>query len=284
MPSAQNFSSPDDLRREPWAAHARQWGRLGPPLRPCPEDLQRLADTWRNSLGGSLPARRLEILLLGVTPEIAVHSWADDFFLTAIDATEVMLRAVWPGDGPRRRAFQADWLRMPFPPATFDLVLSDCGLAPLSGPGQLEALGRELRRVLRADGRVVMRHFARPANPEPVETVIQAVATGLVANFHELKLRLLMALPADPAGVCLGAAWQRFQDLFPDRKKLAKQLGCPLETIGTIDAYQGRDARYVFPPLLELVEVFTGFTLTRGVPGTYPLAPVSPVFALTPKP
>ncbi len=277
-------SDPAALGREPWAAHARQWSRLGPPLRPCPEDLQRLFTTWRHSRTEPLPERRLEILSLGVTPEIAVFPWADDFFLTAIDASELMLRAVWPGDGPRRRAVQADWLRMPFPEAAFDLVLSDCGLAPLSGPGQLAELGRELRRVLRPDGRGVMRHFVRPTPTETVAEVRQAAACGRVTGFHELKLRLLLALSDGPTGLRLGDAWEEFQRLFPDRAALAAQLRCPLETVATIDAYRDREARYVFPGLPELAEQFPDFALREGTAGTYPLAGCCPVFALTPRP
>ena len=276
--------SPDEygLRREPWAAHARHWHRLGPPLRPCAEDLQRLLAAWMQSLPGGVPARRIEILSLGVTPEIAEFSWAEDSFLTAVDSSEVMIRAVWPGDGPRRKAVHCDWLEMPFDAGAFDLVVSDCGLAPLSASDQLPALGRELHRVLRADGRVAMRHLARPGVCEPVEAVVEAAASGGVAGFHELKLRLLMALADGPSGVRLGDAWECFQRRFPDRDGLAARLGCAVETVATIDAYRDRDARYVFPSATELRRAFSGFSLTPGPAGSYPFSECCPVFSLTP--
>jgi SAM-dependent methyltransferase len=286
MAPAPDSSDLDSLRREPWAAHARHWNRLGPPLRPSPEDLERLHDAWLQSLPGAVPERRIEILSLGVTPEIAAFPWADDFRLTAIDASDMMIQAVWPGDGPRRKAVHGDWLAMPFAAASFDLAVSDCGLAPLSAPGQLAALGRELRRVLRPAGRVVMRHLARPARPETVAAVVRAAGAGQLAGFHELKLRLLMALTGEHpgSGVRLGDAWDCFASRFPDRGTLAARLGCPPEVIATIDAYRDRDARYIFPSLAELVQVFPGFILAAGPAGHYPFAECCPVFALTPAP
>jgi SAM-dependent methyltransferase len=285
MKSLSAASEGDGLRNEPWAAHARQWSRLGPPLRPALEDLQRLQAAWLNSLTpADLPTRRIEILSLGVTPEIANFVWTEDFLLTAADASELMIHAVWPGDGPQRRAVQASWLELPFPDGSFDLVVSDGGLVPLAAPGQLTALGRELRRVLRPAGRVVMRHFIRPVPAESPADLVRAFRAGHIRGFHELKLRLVMALAEAPTGVRLADVWECFQDWFPDREALAARLGCPLEIIATIDAYRDREARYVFPGLAELAQTFACFALAVGPAGHYPFAPCCPVFCLTPQP
>lgn len=285
MKSLSDPSEGDGLRNEPWAAHAQHWSRLGPPLRPALEDLRRLRTAWLNSLTREgLPARRVEILSLGVTPEIANFGWAEDCFLTAADASEVMIRAVWPGDGPQRRAVQASWLELPFAAGTFDLIVSDGGLVPLAAPGQLAALARELRRVLRPAGRVVMRHFIRPVPAESPADLVCAIAAGTIRGFHELKLRLVMALAQTPTGVRLADVWECFQQLFPDREALAARLGCQLEIIATIDAYRGREARYVFPGLAELAQTFARFSLAVGPAGHYPFAPCCPVFCLTPQP
>jgi SAM-dependent methyltransferase len=285
MKSTPDASDRDGLRAEPWAAHARQWSRLGPPLRPALEDLQRLQTAWLNSLAPvGLPARRVEILSLGVTPEIASFGWAEDYFLTAADASEVMIRAVWPGDAPNRQAVQASWQELPFADGTFDLIVSDGGLVPLAAPGQLAALGLELRRALRPTGRVVMRHFIRPVLAESPADLVRALEAGNIRGFHELKLRLVMALGEAPAGVRLADVWECFQQWFPDREALAARLGCPLEVIATIDAYRDREARYVFPDLTELSQTFARFSLAVGPAGHYPFAPCCPVFCLTPKP
>lgn len=226
----------------------------------------------------------MEILSLGVTPEIADFGWTEDFLLTAVDASEVMIHAVWPGDAPNRQAVQASWLELPFADGACDLIVSDGGLVPLAAPGQLAALGRELHRVLRPTGRVVMRHFIRPVPAESPTDLARALEAGDIQGFHELKLRLVMALGEAPSGIRLADVWDCFQQLFPDREALTARLGCPLEVIATIDAYRDRAARYVFPGLAELAQTFPRFSLAVGPAGHYPFASCCPVFCLTPKP
>jgi hypothetical protein len=116
--------------------------------------------------------------------------------------------------------------------------------------------------------------------------VVAATAGGAVHNFHELKLRLLMALDAQSSGsgVRLGDAWDAFERIFPHRESLARRLGCALQTVATIDAYRGRDARYTFRSLAQVSRVFDAFRLTQGPPGHYPFAECCPVFSLTPIP
>ncbi len=269
---------------EPWAAFATNWARLGSPLRPCEEDLQRLKVAWATSLPARIPGRRIDVLVLGVTPEIALFPWAEKTSLCAIDASEEMIRSVWPGDGPDRKAALGDWQEMPFANASFDLILCDQGLPLLVETASLTALGGELRRLLRKDGRVVMRHFARTADLDTEQSIVAATEAGEMHNFHGLKLRLLMALDAQSSGqgVRLGDVWDCFQRLFPDREALARRLGCGLETIGTIDAYRGRDGRYIFRSLAEVARVFDAFRMAEGPPGHYPFAEYCPVFSLTP--
>ncbi len=230
------------------------------------------------------PSRKIKVLLLGVTPELASHQWAQEFQLWAVDASEVMVNAVWPGDTDQRKALCGSWLNTSFADASFDLIVSDCGLTPLATPGQVADLGLELRRLIRRDGRVVMRHFAQSANPLPMAQLVQQVESGKLRNFHELKLRLLLALAATLPAVRLGDAWEKFEQHFPDRARLAEQLGCSLEIIATIDAYRERDGSYAFPTLAELAQQFSDFTLQTGPVATYPLAECCPVFTLTPKP
>src|ERR1044072_134584 len=55
------------------------------------------------------------ILLLGVSPTLS-RIGSD---VTAVDRTHGAARARWPGNGPGRRAVVADWLRLPFPAASF---------------------------------------------------------------------------------------------------------------------------------------------------------------------
>lgn len=69
-----------------WQTFAARWSRLGPPLRPGPEDVEH----FRRALGDT-PG---ECLLLGVTPELSGLSAR----LTALDNSADMIRALWPQD------------------------------------------------------------------------------------------------------------------------------------------------------------------------------------------
>lgn len=272
------------LRNALWEKFARQWRLLGPPLRATKEDAERLYAVWRSSLPHGVPEGRLEVLLLGVTPELTFFPWSADCTITALDTSEPMLRTVWPGDAPGRRGVQGDWLRAPFADGSFDLILNDGGIIGCDSRVKLATLGRECLRLLRPGGRVVIRHFVRPEPIEKPEAVVAAVAAGEIGNFHALKLRLLLALPLehDPLMTSLPAGLRTFDRLFPDRAALAQQLGCSLETIGTVDAYAGM-GDYRFADLAELRVAFPDFEVRTGPPASYPLGACCQVFIFTPR-
>jgi hypothetical protein len=62
---------------------------------------------------------------LGVTPEIAEIAWEPAHRLVAVDKSEGMVNAVWPGDTPTRRGVVGDWLALDLPDAPFDLAVGD---------------------------------------------------------------------------------------------------------------------------------------------------------------
>jgi SAM-dependent methyltransferase len=262
-----------------WEKLARHWRLLGPPFRALEEDARRIHAAWLNGQP-QLPARRLDVLLLGVTPELAEHRWSADYSLTALDRSEPMLRSIWPGDGPHRRAVQGEWLQAPFPDASFDLVISDGGVVVMGSLEKAAALAHECHRLLRPGGRVAVRHFAREESQPDAEALPDAVARGEIRDFHALKMRLLLALPPaqETAGVNLPLAREAFCRLFPNRDALAHRLGCPRETIDTIDAYAGM-GDYLFATPEELARIFGGFEMRQGPPASYPLAACCPVFA-----
>lgn len=271
---------------EPWEAHAKSWDLLGSPFRPVPEDVSRMERVWRDSLGATEAVGAIQILMLGVTPELAQHRWAEDFHVTALDASGAMIRNVWPGDALERRAIKGNWLEIPFPDEAFDLVLTDCGLTALGFPGMIERLGSELRRVLRPQGRFVFRHLAQEHSVDGQKGSQVCMEHAGSGGFHAFKLRFLMELNAESGGggVCLREAWSRFDAEFTDRDALADALGVTREVVDTIDAYRGRDVRYVFPTLAELVERLPLFELRLGPVGGYPMAEACPVFVGIPRP
>src|SRR6188768_3068242 len=108
-----------------WDAHAARWRLIGAPLRPAAEDLEYLRASVGRLGSASAPAEPAlarSALLLGVTPEIAELAWQPPHRLVAVDKSEGMVNAVWPGDTPTRRAIVGDWLALQLPEAPFDLV------------------------------------------------------------------------------------------------------------------------------------------------------------------
>ena len=85
--------------------------------------------------------------------------------VTAIDFSRPMLtraaRRVGESAAPLTLV-EADVTRLPFPDGSFDSVLTSCTFC--SVPRPVAGL-RELRRVLRADGRLLMFEHVRPSNP-----------------------------------------------------------------------------------------------------------------------
>src|SRR5690606_18359058 len=125
---------------------------LAPPLRPSSDDVAAYTEALRG-----LDAPAPHALILGVTPELYRLPWRDGTTLLAVDSTQAMIDAVWPGDPAV--AFRASWTSLPLPDASQHIVVCDGGLAMLRYPDQQRALATELRRVIAPDGLFVLRLY-----------------------------------------------------------------------------------------------------------------------------
>ncbi|MFM2083034.1 MAG: hypothetical protein RL380_1725 [Verrucomicrobiota bacterium] len=86
--------------------------------------------------------------------------------VTAVDFSEAMLavaeqRPKAKGKGQNLKFQQGDALHLPFPAASFDVVTIGYGLRNLAS---VDAGLRELQRVLKPGGRLVILEFGKPAN------------------------------------------------------------------------------------------------------------------------
>ena len=247
----------DDAVASPWEKHAAQWNHIGPPLRPCPQDLQ-FVQTEVNDVARA--RNRVEALLLGVTVELTGISWPANCSLTAVDSSRSMLIQRWRAPaGIKSTALQGLWQQLPVPRKSLDLVLADGSLSAMPNVRGLTGVLRELAAVLSPGGRIVTRLFIRQeTEPTPGE-VIDAMGRGEYGNFHVFKFRLLMALHNSPTeGVLLNTVYQTVCDAIPDRAAVARELGWPLESINTIDAYRNVSGRYYFPCLAQFRELMCG--------------------------
>jgi SAM-dependent methyltransferase len=226
-----------------------QWSHFGPPLRPSPDDtavVQRVAA----GLGNGAHA-----VVLGLTPEIMACTWPSDIRLSAVDHSPSMIQALWPpAKGPSdSQVILADWCSMPIPSGTIDLVAGDGCYVLMSFPEGYEPLTREVCRVLRPEGRFVIRVFLRPDRSESVADIARALAIGAIGSVHALKLRLLAALHgASGAGSRLDDVWQAWKSMPSLPDLLAGIRGWTAEEIVGIESYRGMQARYFLPTLAEL--------------------------------
>ena len=257
-----------------WPDVAAMWSQIGPPLRPAGADLETLAEFIHQHYAQGY-CQALNVLILGVTPELYHLPWPDGSTIRAIDRTQAMIEHVWPG--PRQAAIHANWLDMPFPSSSTDLVLCDGGLHLLSYPQQQQELVGRLAEVIKLGGYCAFRLFTPPSSRESVAHVLDDLRAGAVPSLNHLKLRLGAALQNDAGqGVELHTLWHTLHDAEPDLDKLADRLGWAPDHLRAINAYQSNPARYHFVTTDMAIALFADaatdpFELCKIVYPDYPM-------------
>jgi len=267
-----------------WHAIARQWERLGPPLRPTAQDIgfyTAAIDQWVQANG---PPR---VLLLGVTPELYRLPWPKGTDFLAVDRTRPMIDAVWPG--PKDAVSCADWTTRALPDGSRDIVLCDGGMELLKHPQELRQLVRILRRALSHGGLCILRLYVPPSQRESSETVLQDFVQGRVSNVNILKLRLGMALQASlREGIQRQTIWDAFHAAVPDPEHLAPQVGWSVEQMHIIDAYRDCPDRFFFRNVADIRDLFCespgGFQLESVRVPSYELGDRCPTVVLRCRP
>jgi len=245
---------PSSATSNHWEELSRQWEQVGAPLRPGEADLV----FYRRAIRELSPdGKPLRALILGVTPELYRLDWPVGSTVLAADRSEVMIRAIWPG--PADNARHAKWTELPFENDSCDIVFCDGGLQLIEWPCEHESLAQELARVISPDGRLVVRMFVPPAQPETPEHVLADLFDGQIANLNLLKIRVGMAMAAgSPPSVKLCEVWEALHDAAPDFPALARRLDWPLEHLLAINTYRDRATRYTFVSVAQFAEVFCG--------------------------
>ena len=273
-------SPPPDGYRDHWSAIAASWEQVGPPLRPSPEDIHcftaEIAD-WSSRCG---PPRAL---ILGVTPELFHLDWPAGTSLLALDNTPGMINALWPG--PRGGVLCGDWRSIPLQDKSRDLVLNDGGLHLLDHPEGHRRFAETLKRVVPVGGRCLFRLFLPPDERESPAQVFECLHSGDIDNLNQLKLRLCMAMQANPEeGVALHAVWGAISQQAPDLDRLAADLGWPSAHLRAIESYRDSPNAYHFLTLAQVEAVFCsspgGFDLLRVHRPSYSLGERCPIAVL----
>lgn len=255
-----------------WNDYHTRWWRLGLPLRPDAEVAGHFA--------AAIAKRDSDVLLLGVTPELAVLGKE----LTAVDKTPGMIANLWPGDGEHRRAVEGDWLALPFAKERFSAVIGDGSANALTYPENVRALFGEAARVLAPDGVLALRVFARTEYPEAIGELREHVMRRGIASFHAFKWRLAMAVVARGSNpnIAASAIRDNFNQLFYDRGALAEATGWTMADIETIDAYKDSREVYSFPTIGQfrsaIPDTFRNIRVADS--GTYELSDRCPLLIM----
>lgn len=269
---------PDDGAH--WRSVAAQFGLLGSPLRPCPEDIGILEEMLAAEAGVFGTAGRKRVWLLGVTPEIAKASWPQEVELLAVERVRAMIDFVWPGDTDSRKAICADWLDAPFPDKSVDLAIGDGCLTPVGFPDELSHLLASIHRCLRRDGYLMLRLFCRPDIAETPDAVIAALQSGEIGSFHAFKWRLAMAVQgvADAPDVAVDEVWRVWTAARIDSHGLAAARGWLPEQVELMNLYRDSPVRYNFMRFDQVIRYLrqAGFDLVETRTGSYELAECCP--------
>lgn len=128
-------------------------------------------------LGGTARRKRVvsrargRVLEVGIGTGLNLELYAPNVQLTGIDLSARMLERARQRAAHEVRLVNADAERLPFRNESFDTVVATCVFCSVADP--VAAL-REVSRVVRADGRVLLLEHVRPRNP-----VLGALADAL---------------------------------------------------------------------------------------------------------
>lgn len=235
-----------------WEELARQWEQVGSPLRPCGQDVA----FYRRNVEELAQIRgALDALILGVTPELYHLPWPAGSRVGAVDRSQVMIRAIWPG--PSQAAQCASWTALPIEDQSCDIAMCDGGLQLLDWPIGHQLLAHELERVIRPGGRLVVRMFVPPDQKECPDEVLDELLSGQIPNLNILKIRMGMAMArGTPPTVRLRDVWDALNSAAPDLPLLAHQINWPVEHLQTINTYRDTSTCYVFVGVEELCNIF----------------------------
>lgn len=235
-----------------WTPHARQWHKVGPPLRPNEDDLGLMISALEPVFLSH--HEKCPIAILGVTPELVQLPWPAAVTVHAFDHSEEMIASVWsPHPKVPSAVASASWQKLPIEDGRFCAVVGDGSLNSLPSLGDYDEVLKELRRVMQPGALAVVRCFIRPDQVQTPEEIRQEVMARRIGNFHAFKWCLAMSLTDGPsASVEVAQIHSAFETYFPDRCALAQMTGWPREQIDTIDAYKNSRTRYSFPTLAQM--------------------------------
>jgi SAM-dependent methyltransferase len=240
-----------------WDKVGSDWDLIGPPLRPCIEDIaimEQLVARWTNYTCNAA----LQAVVLGVTQEIIEMKWPEKTHILAFDQELAMINSIWPRHRyANAAAICSNWLSLPLVDGYADIVMCDGSFTLLAFDEEYQKLALELSRILAPDGIVIARMYVAPDCKQPVEDVFKDLWNNKIGNFNTFKWRLAMAL-IDPSdfSVSVNKVFEAWSARMISAEQLSEELNWPLAVIQMIERYKDcASTRYSFPPLHRIREI-----------------------------
>ncbi len=273
------------MQSETWDIHVELFKQMKPPMRPEASEILLLKEIAATMVEvHQIP--NLQVLLLGVTPEIVHLTWPIGTMLTAVDRSEIMIHHFWPGDVPKvRKMVRADWFEMPFAEGAFHLIIGDGVFNFMSYPDGYLKLSQILSSLLSEDGQLCIRIFNQLDHKESPKEVLQYLHEHEHVDYFEFRFRLATSLQEsveEGIYVTKETLDQYLVDHGVEMSSLYHKSGYTPPAIPPIPGAPSSNYRITYPTDEQyLTQVSQYFNEAKKLNGSHNLAYRTPIFVLS---
>ena len=272
-----------------WNSQVELIKAMGPPVRPHRSEILNMQSMLHDRISNWPASGRIKVLVLGVTPEIVGMDWPAGTELTAVDQSESMISAFWPGDiAGHRRLVRSDWLAMPFEPGSFHFVLGDNVFNVLDYPQGFRNLADRLHEITRPEGLVIVRVLCQAEPREDGHEIVAEYRRGQLTDYQQFRFRMMTASQVSVR-----------EGLFTSKEAIDQTM--EEHGLSMAEVYEKTGYRPPMPPSAGPAAPMAPYKVSYPTPdeflaaishrfavadtryGAHPLARRTPVFALQPR-
>jgi len=175
-----------------WNTQVELIKAMGPPVRPHSSEISAMRAMAGVRFNRWPADDRIKVLILGVTPEIIEMDWPPGTEITAVDQSESMIEAFWPGDvAGQRRLVRADWMALPFEAGEFNFVLGDNVFNVFDYPQGFSTLADRLSKIIRPEGLLIVRVLLQAQPIEDGYAIVEEYNSGQLTDYQQFRYRMM---------------------------------------------------------------------------------------------